>query len=127
MNHAFYGAQITATEVASDLLGISRDSYDQDWEIEVANPGRIGDIMPLLEGSGLDFEVQSALALLLVSCMIEAHVEGSLDPQQISRAIAIWPKMPDVLERMKFFYLHLKMTDEVDFVKHLLGVSDHSG
>ncbi len=120
MTREYYGPKSEAECVINQILNLSATGREQDWEVELANPARIDEMLDVLESKQLDFESESALALLLISSMEEASEAGMLDDMQIRRASQFFLNSSDIQERMCFYWLELGRSSDTDLVKRVL-------
>ena len=123
MTHDYYGPHVGTERVLNEMLKLPAQGHEQDWEIELADPERVEEMLnafPLVEP---DIELKSALALLLIRSMEEAHRIGVLEEGQILRAAEVVQGNAILRERMRFHFSVLpEMADEPDLVRRIVGV-----
>jgi len=93
-----------AVERLNQLLPLPATGREQDWEVELADAGRIGEWLDLLEEGSLDLDAQSALALLIV-CSILYGEERSHATPVLDRARMAIRADPLVHARMHSYWL----------------------
>ncbi len=107
MQTEFYGAKASAQEAINHLLRLPATGKEQDWEIELADPARIDEMLDALESQTLDLDCQNALALLLLTSMEEASEAGSLDERHVKRMAHILSLRQEVRKKMHFYWIDL--------------------
>lgn len=105
--HEYYGPKPDAISNINELLGLETTGREQDWEFELADAGRIGEMLDLLDFGGLDLDSRSALSLLLTASVEEAEQAGSLDENLLMRAASIFSRDEVVQRRVEFFWLNV--------------------
>lgn len=99
-----YGWPATeATEAVNRLLNLPATGDEQDWEIELADPARLDDMLRALETSH-DFEIRSALALLTIAALENAADAGPPDPALVRRARALIAAEQRLHDRMRYYW-----------------------
>lgn len=121
MSREFYGPKAGAESIINRLLNLPATGNEQDWEIELADPTKIDEMLDVFELSNIDFESKSALALLVISSMEEANEYGALDDAQVGRAYQLFVKNNDVRERMCFYWLELGRANDVNLLKRVIA------
>jgi len=120
MSREFYGPKADAESTINQLLSLPATGREQDWEVELADPGRINEMLDALEYKDMNFESQSALALLVISSMEEANVAGTLGDVQVRRASQLLASRNDVRERMCFYWIELGRANDIHLVKRII-------
>lgn len=119
MSVDYYGATAQAEQTASELLKLDYTGREQDWELEFANRTLIEPILDLMESAAVEFEVLSALALLLIASY--QGCAGSISDRTADRFAALMGANPSVRERMQFYWIDLARADDIDLVTRLLS------
>ncbi|ROQ28724.1 hypothetical protein [Gallaecimonas pentaromativorans] len=123
MSREFYGPTANAEIFINRLLGLPATGKEQDWEFELADPKKIDEILNALESKGLDFELQSALSLLLISSIEEASDLDIINDVQLDRARKFFFDNTEVRERMSFYWLELDRAADKTLVRRLISCS----
>lgn len=121
MQTEFYGAKASAQEAINHLLRLPATGKEQDWEIELANPSRINEMLDALELQTLDLDCQNALALLLLTSMEEASEAGNLDEMQVKRMAHILSLREEVRKRMHFYWIDLDRARNSDLMAQIVS------
>ncbi|MDT4329318.1 hypothetical protein ACQE3E_07125 [Methylomonas sp. MED-D] len=121
MSREFYGPKADAESVINQLLSLPATGREQDWEIELADPARIDEMLDILESKDIDFECKSALALLAISSMEEANEAGMLEAAQVRRAYQLFFKRDELRERMCFYWIELGRANNIELVKSVIA------
>ncbi|MBK9946228.1 MAG: hypothetical protein IPP12_03450 [Nitrospira sp.] len=119
MSNKFYGVTREAEKTINLLLNLPASGDEQDWEIELADPSKIDQMLDAFESEGLNFECKSALALLLISSIQDAEEAGALSADQIRRTMQLLSKDGEVLSRMRFYWIELKMASKVRLLDNI--------
>lgn len=61
MSREFYGPKAGAEGIINRLLNLPTTGKEQDWEIELADPTKIDEMLDVLELSNIDFETKVRL------------------------------------------------------------------
>ncbi|WP_333606365.1 hypothetical protein [Arsukibacterium sp.] len=110
----FYGPKIEAEDAINKLLNLPATGREQDWEIELADPARIDEMLDALETKEIDFDCQSALSLLVISSIDEANELGLLNEKQVRRAAELFFINSDLRDRMCFYWVHLARAKDIN-------------
>jgi len=108
--------------VVNRTLGLMATGREQDWEIEFADSKRLNLMLDVLEEGFLDFDAQSALCLLIVASFEEGFDAGNENSDQTKRAAQLIAANPNVLERMRFYWMNLKRSNHPILIKRLLNL-----
>ena len=91
------------------LMNLPATGREQDWEVELADPDRLGEFIDLLRSGVLDFEAQSALALLITCTAMYSRDDPP--PQTLATINQALECQPQVLERMRSYWGRLWAKD----------------
>ena len=120
MSRKYYGATIAAQRIINDLLSLPSTGREQDWELELADPNRIEDMLSVASTAVLSHDGKCALALILIASIEEAIGSGLTDPNLVERSRKFLQADENVLQAMRFFWIDQGQASDEDFVKSLL-------
>jgi hypothetical protein len=120
MTNEYYGASRDAQIEINHLLGLPAEGREQDWELEFADPTKIRSMLDALEANSLGVDAKSALCLLIISSLEEAHSFGVEDKQLLQKASSLIKLDPVVLSRMRFYWVDLGRAEHLQLAKKLL-------
>lgn len=92
-----------ATEAVKRLLNLPATGHEQDWEIELADPARLDDILRAL-ATTRDFETRCALALLSIAALEDAADAGPPDAALVRQARALIAAEQRLHDRMRYYW-----------------------
>lgn len=122
MPRGFYGAKPQAIRTINDLLGLPASGQEQDWEIELADPARIDEMLDLQSLHELDYDAKCALSLLLIGSIELAFENGALEEHQVRRASEFFRENPPILEAMCCYWNDLRMAGDSSLMKRILSL-----
>jgi hypothetical protein len=115
-------ATVESRTRVNDLLGLKANGAEQDWELELADPSRLPEMVDLFERGALDLETRSALGLLVISSIEEAEIIGLTNLQLNQRFTSVLNNFKDVKSRMKCYWIINDGARERDFIIDLLNL-----
>jgi hypothetical protein len=92
MDEPYHWPDANAVRTLNSLLKLPATGREQDWEIEMAEIGRMPEMLALLNGATLDLECRSALALLMLHALDFADMTPSGAIDAVTTAIEGDPK-----------------------------------
>ncbi len=104
MTKEFYGATVEAQRRVNTLLSLPATGGEQDWEFELADPNRIGDMIKAASAE-LSLDEKCALALITIASIEGAVEADDVDASMIEQAKAIIKSDRDVYAAMKFYWI----------------------
>ncbi len=105
---AFYKATVEAQNHINQLLRLPATGSEQEWEIELADPLRVEEMIDTLARSvHLSLDCQCALALLIISSMEVADELDQLKPSCVAKMARMLPTQPIIASRMYFYWVAL--------------------
>jgi hypothetical protein len=105
----FYAATVEAQNHITHLLNLPATGSEQDWEIELADPSRVDEMIDMLARRvDLNLDSQCALALLTISSMEVAEELGKLKPLSVKKMALMLPTHPLIAARMYFYWVTLR-------------------
>lgn len=104
MDDAYYGPTPDAVAMVNRLLDLPASGHEQDWEIELADPKRIGEMLRLLGDTELNLEARSALTLLILHSLDEAAASGAKADIEAAALRDILDRAPEVRRRMRRYW-----------------------
>ena len=104
MTRPFHSAPAAAEHAIGRLLSLPATGREQDWEIELADPSRIGDMLAL-DWTVLTFDERCALASLLIGSFEEASLAGKADPHLLAHGRTRIADDPRVHDAMRSFWI----------------------
>ncbi|WP_342249388.1 hypothetical protein [Sphingomonas sp. OTU376] len=116
MSAEYYGPTVAAVERLNRLLDLPATGHEQDWEIEFADPAKLGDMLRVLRTENLDEEEQCALSALALHSLEEAAGAGikvNLAAAELRGTLAQTPALQD---KMRFYWSRLSPEGAVAFV-----------
>jgi hypothetical protein len=122
MTREFYGATVAAQTSINELLSLPASGREQDWEIELADPDRIEEMLKAGSMSDLHYEEKCALALLIVASIEESVNAGDINPNTLERAKAAFKRDDDVREAMIFYWLDQGRSSNEAAAREILSV-----
>lgn len=120
MAREFYGATVEAQRAINKLLALPASGREQDWEVELADPRRIGEMLAIASDGGLNLDERRALALLTIASIDEAANAGEVDYQDVERANSILKQDDEVREAMTFYWIDQNRASDTETVKKIL-------
>jgi hypothetical protein len=117
----YYGPTAADEQEVNRLLALTATGREQDWEIELADPGKLDEMLSLLEGQHLNGNVKAALCLLMLSSFDAEFDSGEVNVERLYRAADLLRQDAYVLERMRFYWLDLQRANHMDAMKELLS------
>jgi len=103
------------------------DGSEQDWEIELADPARVHEMLALASGTVLDHEEKCALFLLLLAS-IERGEDGGMDFGEFIQPVAsLIVSSPDIRAEMIHFWIDLGCAATDGTVARVLAASANQG
>lgn len=124
MTREFYGPKADAELIINELFNLPASGKEQDWEIELADPERIDEMLDVLELNEMNFDCKSALCLLIVSSIEEANEAGMLNDLHVQRVSKIFSMNYDLREMMWFYWIHLGRARNINLIKNLFVFND---
>ena len=118
MQDAYYGPTPDARVTINRLLALPAKGDEQDWEIELADPGKLDPMFELLGAGSLDLEERSAVALLLTHTVDELAVFNNATADMVARLRAQLGADAKVLGRMRF---HWSRKEASEAIQEALG------
>src|SRR5436190_24284599 len=97
MEEPYHWPDTSAIRTLNTLLKLPATGREQDWEIEMADIGRLPQMLALMNSGTLDLECRSALALLMLHALDVADVAPSNEIYAVKAAI---DGDPDVRRRI---------------------------
>jgi len=119
MPNEFYGPTKESEKKINLLLRLPASGDEQDWEFELADLSKIDQMIEVFISENLDLEAKSALAVLLISSMQDADEAGVLREDQIRRAKLLLSENGDVLSRMRFYWIKLKIANNLKLLENI--------
>ena len=93
-----------AVRTLTSVLKLPATGREQDWEIELADAAKLGEMLTLFSSGGLDLECRSALALLILFA-IEYYPDVDIPPRQwIGPVREALENDPEVRNRMLSYW-----------------------
>lgn len=120
MTREFYGATVEAQRAINKLLALPASGREQDWEIELADPRRIGEMLAIAADGGLNLDERRALALLTIASIDEAADAGEVNHQDIEQANLILGQDDEVRDAMTFYWIDQNRASDAETVKKIL-------
>ena len=122
MAHEFYGATLQAQRVINELLSLPASGREQDWEIELADPDRVEEMIEAAANTNLDYDERCALALLTIASIEELFASGENSPHIIEKAKSSIAIDNDVRDAMIFYWIEQRRASNEATVKEILFV-----
>ena len=116
----YYGPAAADEQEVNRLLALTATGREQDWEIELADPSRLDEMMYLLESKHLSEKLKTALCLLMLASFDAEFDSGEFNAERMRRAADLLRQDLHVLERMRFYWLNLQRTNHMEAMKTLL-------
>ena len=120
MTREFYGATVEAQRSINKLLSLPASGREQDWEFELADPNRLGEILMAASANELSFEEKCALSLLIVASIEEASELEPIHQVMNEQAKGILRQDADVLDAMKFYWIEQGRATNEELVREML-------
>jgi hypothetical protein len=120
MTREFFGATANAQHAINMLLSLPASGKEQDWELELANPDRIEEMLDAFLVDDLKFDEKCAVALLMCASVEEAFEVNCLDPVIVDRVKIAIEREGDVHEAMKFYWIEQGQASNEELLKGLL-------
>ncbi len=120
----YYGPTVKAAKMASTLIGITTSGKEQDWEIEFADPEIIPRLLNALELRKFDDEAKTALYLLLLASLELEFSSGKKNQLHIVKTKEIIDGDKKSLEKMQFYWIHLKKSEHQSLMKDILHIQN---
>lgn len=120
MAREFYGATVEAQRAINKLLALPASGREQDWEVELADPHRIEEMLAVAADSDLNLDERCALALLTIASIDEAAEGGGVNPQDLERAQSILKQDDEVREAMIFYWIDQNRASDAETIKKIL-------
>jgi len=118
---SFYGATVDAQRTINKLLLLPASGREQDWEIELADPERIGDMLELAERSDLSYDERCALALLTIASIEELMEEKEVPPGIIAKAKEAISRCSRVREAMIFYWIEQRRSENTVLLGEIIS------
>jgi hypothetical protein len=120
MPREFYGATVEAQRAINKLLALPASGREQDWEVELADPHRIEEMLVAASDGGLNLDERCALALLTIASIEESADAGEVNPQDVERAKSILKRDDEVRDAMIFYWIDQNRASDAKTVKKIL-------
>ena len=120
MAREFYGATVEAQHAINKLLALPASGREQDWEVELADPHRIGEMLTVASDSSLNLDERCALALLTIASIDESADAGEVNPKDVERAKSILKQDDQVRDAMIFYWIDQNRASNEETVKKIL-------
>lgn len=120
MPREFYGATVESQRVINELLALPASGREQDWEVELADPRRIQEMLAIASDGTLDLDERCALALLIIASIDEAADAGEVNHRDVELANLILKQDDEVRDAMKFFWIDQSRASDTETVKKIL-------
>ncbi|WP_018431374.1 hypothetical protein [Hoeflea sp. 108] len=120
MTREFYGATIQAQRAINGLLNLPASGREQDWEIELADPDRVEEMLEAAVDSNLDYDERCALALLTIASIEELFELGEVSPAIVEQARSTIRQYHDVHEAMVFYWIEQRQASNEENVREVL-------
>lgn len=122
MNDDYYGPTATAAQEVNRLLSIAATGWEQDWEIEFADPSRIEQMLDILESQQLGRDSKAALCLLAIASFESAFDASGVDADCIRRTADLLRQDAVLHKQMRFYWLDLGRSNYPDLMRKLLSI-----
>lgn len=126
MSSEFYGATQAAQQTINGLLGLPASGREQDWEMELADPTRIHEMLEVASRDTLSFDEKCAACLLLIASLEKANEAGELEQAVIQETQRLLAANPPVQEAMDFFWIKQKQAEDEDLVQTIVALKNRS-
>lgn len=120
MAREFYGATVEAQRAINKLLSLPASGREQDWEVELADPYRIEEMLTVASENDLHLDERCALALLTIASIDELAGAGEVNAQVIERARSILTQDEEVRDAMIFYWIDQDHASDMGTVKKIL-------
>lgn len=110
--------QPAGVDAVNRLLRLPVHGQEQDWEIELADGGRLIEFLDAFETAELDIEGRSALTLLILFSI--TYAETQVAQADLQRAGSAIHGDPEILRRMRSYWSD-GFQDNEEAVKGLLA------
>lgn len=120
MAREFYGATVQAQHSINKILSLPASGREQDWEFEMADPGRIEEILSAMSRVALSYDEKCALALLAIASIEESIEEGGIDNDLVEKAKATFSQDASIRDAMFFYWIEQDRVSTEEIVQDIL-------
>ncbi|RWM67491.1 MULTISPECIES: hypothetical protein [Mesorhizobium] len=120
MTREFYGCTTDAQRSINVLLSLPATGKEQDWEFELADPNRIGEMLQASATQNLNYDERCALSLLLIASMEERSAAGNLEGDLIRKAHMLFNNNAELRAAMMFYWIELHRSSDDELMRKIL-------